>query len=186
MTAHDRDLSTEARSAKVDDAIDRVAARMTAIRDDEAMTERIVASLPERRMFGSWLLQAWAPRLAVVALIVIGAALWNRNGIERPDPARAPRPSIEPALVAFAPVVVPNRPINSIREPLNLSEPLEPVEPLEPLEPDFERSLPALAAMTTLSFEPLLPRELPASRDISPAPIEIVDLPSPGEPFSPR
>jgi hypothetical protein len=168
----------------LDDAIDRVAARMTAVREDEAMTERIVAALPERPVFGAWLLHAWAPRLVAVALVVIGAALWNRNGIERPDSTRAARTSIEPALVAFAPVVAPNRP--RTLEPLNRNEPLEPFEPFEPFEPDFDRSLPALAAMTTVNFEPLSARELPASRDITLAPIEIGDLALTSETFSPR
>ena len=174
MTRHDDDL---------DAAIDHVAARMTAVNDNAQMTERIVAALPEASLFHWWLRSAWAPRLAAVALVLIGAALWNRNGIERPDPARAARPSIDPALVAFAPVVVPNRPI--IR-PVERLERLEPLEPLETLEMDFERSLPALTAMSDLSFESLSPRELPASRDITLAPIEIGELPLPGDSTFPR
>ena len=171
MSTHDRD--------HLDEAIDHVAARMTAVSEDAHMTERIVAALPEASLFHWWLRSAWAPRLAAVALVVIGAALWNRNGLERPGPA----PAAPPALVAFAPVVVPNRPITSSVERL---ERLEPVEPVEVVRVDHERSLPAIEAMTALGMSSLTPRDLPVSEPLALRPIEIGDLALTAESFSPR
>ena len=169
----------------LDDAIDRVAARMTAVREDDLMTARIVGTLPERSPFGAWLTGAWAPRLAALALVVVGVALWDRNGIERPEPAAVVRPSLDPALVAFAPVVVPNRPIT---RPADRLERLERLEPLEPVvaRTDFERSLPALDAMSSLSLASLAPRELPERDALGLAPIEIGDLALTIESFSQR
>ena len=174
MNTQDRD--------QLDEAIDHVAARMTAVSEDAQITERIVAALPEASLFHWWLRSAWAPRLAAVALVVIGAALWNQNGVQRPDPSRAAKPATAPpGFIAFAPVVFPVRP--TVRAPL---APSAPSAPLAPEAPDHERSLPAIEAVTALGMSSLSPRELPASRDITLAPIEIGDLALTSETFSPR
>ena len=56
----------------LDDAIDTVAARMTAIAQDDGnplTVERIVAALPQRRPL-FWILQGWAPGFAAAVLAV--------------------------------------------------------------------------------------------------------------------
>jgi len=169
---------------KLDAAIDQVAARMTAVHEDADLTTRLVATLPDRSMFGGWLFQSWAPRLAVIAIVAIGAALWNQNGVQRPSPSPASKVSDTPAaLVAFAPVVVPNRPRTRPLEPL---EPLERLEPSEVVRADHERSLPVIEAMTALGMSSLAPGDLPVSEALTLAPIEIAELPMTAENFSPR
>jgi hypothetical protein len=180
MNTRHKDLSAEARRAKADQldaAIDRVAARMTAVREDDLMTARIVSTLPDRSPFGAWLMGAWAPRLAALALVVIGVALWDRNGIEGPElpgPATAVRPSLDPALVAFAPVVRPVVPVLPSAFARVTTSELRRDHAEDGV--DFDRSLPALGAMSELSLGSLTPRELPAHDALGLAPIEISEL----------
>ena len=84
-----RDLSAEARSAKVDrldEAIDHVAARLTHIEDNPALTSRIVSSLPERAGWFGWLFHSWAPRLAMIAIVVASGIVWSSRRPEVPSP----------------------------------------------------------------------------------------------------
>ena len=177
----------------IDTAIDQVAARMTAVPDDDQLAQRIVASLPQRSSrfhlraarFGgqvSWLL----PQFAAIAVFAMAAVVWTLRGPATP----LPLPSSDVVTVMAVPnPVVAREPGTALRtqllEPL---EPLEPVEPLDPLDgrPDFERSLPALDAMTTLTMRSLAPGELPASELLQLAPIDIGDLSLTAESFPPR
>ena len=57
---------------RLDDAIDRVTARMTAVEEDAALAGRIVSSLPERSV---WLPQVWIARLAMGALAALAVVV---------------------------------------------------------------------------------------------------------------
>src|SRR5690349_2384464 len=69
----------------LDDAIDRVAKNLTHVEDDAVFASRVIASLPERTTWFGWLTHSWAPRLAMIAIIVVAAVLWsNRRTTETP------------------------------------------------------------------------------------------------------
>jgi hypothetical protein len=164
----------------LDKAIDHVAAQLTRVDDDPQLAARIASSLPERTTWFGWLFHAWAPRLAMLAVVVTGAALvLNRNA--QPPVTDAPEPVLiaksEPKLPRLpepAPPVEPVEPGNPVG-----TKPVEPVEPLEPLEPaerrDHERSLAAL------DVEALMPMALPEEASIEVVPLAISDLPLSGE-----
>ena len=187
MNKH-RDLSTEARSAKVDldSAVDQVAKGMVAVPDDPEMVARIISALPERSSRLGWLI----PQFAVLGAIVIAAVVWSTR--ERPtSPAVLPSTQIA-AATALPGVITPREPGTAFRtlpsEHPELSEPSEPTEPLEPLRfgSDFERSLPALEIADTLMVSDVTPSELPASPALELAPIGVPDLPLTAESFPPR
>jgi len=127
------------------------------------------------------LFHSWAPRLAMIAIVVAAGIVWgNRKPAPtQPNPLASTMSAIEPAaFVAAVREAEPNR-----------TMPLEPVEPLEPLEPlrmDFDRSLPAIVAIASLDFDSLAPDALPASEGLVLESLVIADLPLTAEPISPR
>ena len=179
------DLSAEARSAKVDrldDAIDAVAARMTRVEDNDVFATQIINALPERSIWDGWLFQSWAPRLAMIAVVIAGGILWSNRGSH--ESSSGPSPIAGQPVAAFAPLVA------SVKEAApNRTMPLERVERLEPMElskVDFDRSLPAIAAMKTLELDSLAPVSLPEDAPLTLKPLEIADLPLTADSVSPR
>ena len=166
----------------LDDAIDAVAVRMTRVEENDALASHIINALPERVTWFGWLFHAWAPRLAMIAVVVASGIVWgNRREVSTPgtSPLASSRPIITlTALVASVREAAPNR-----------TMPLEPLAPLAPLEPervDHERSLPALGAVAALSFDSLAPSVLPEDAPLTLAPLAIADLPLTAESISPR
>ena len=75
----------------LDQAIDRVAARLVSVDHDRAMVERIVAGLPERNGVAGWL-RVLVPQAALATVLIVGAWLWmtgDREQVLR-DPVAAP------------------------------------------------------------------------------------------------
>jgi hypothetical protein len=167
----------------LDDAIERVGARLTRVEQDDELLARIVARLPRRSSSLGWLLGAWAPRLAIVALGAIAitgvlAPLEDPStAVLRTENANLPtvqlRASIEP--------VVPNR-----TKPLERLEPPERPEPLVQVTvADHEFALPAIAAVAPLALDNLMPASMSAAAPLTLAPLAIVELPLTAD-FSPR
>ena len=168
---------------RLDDAIDRVVTRMVGVEENEALASQIVNALPERVSWFGWLFHSWAPRLAMIAMIVAAATVWgSRRPTAAPqlDPVASTLTAAEPA--AFVATVREAEPGRML--PL---ERLEPVERMEPLAAaaDFERSLPSLGAVAVLEFDSLAPDVLPATESLVLEPLAIVDLPLTAEAVSP-
>jgi hypothetical protein len=56
----------------LDDAIDHVATLLVRVEDNDGLSTRILASLPDR---SPWLLHSWIPRLAMTAALACGVSL---------------------------------------------------------------------------------------------------------------
>ena len=141
---------------RLDDAIDHVAARLTQVDDDPMLASRIVAALPDRVNWLGWLFHSWAPRLAVLVIIVTAGMLWNKTRVtpvERvPIQVAAPTPVVATSRAAVEPKVTRTKPL----------ERLEPLERMVPQTVDFDRSLAAIAAPEALGVGSLSPGDLPA------------------------
>jgi hypothetical protein len=162
----------------IDTAIDQVAARMTAVPDDDQLTQRIVASLPERSSRFSWLI----PQFAAIAVFAIAAVVWTLRGPA--TPLLLPSSDVVTVMAVPNPVVA-REPGTALRtQPLERLEHLEPVEPLGGA--DFERSLAPIEAMSALVMSDMDPDALPGSPALVLAPIAITELPLTAESFSPR
>jgi hypothetical protein len=168
---------------RLDDAIDQVVTRMVRVEENAALASQILNALPARASWFGWLFHSWAPRLAMIAIVVTAGIVWgNRKPATSPqlDPLASTRTVAEPAaLVAAVQEAAPGR-----------TTPLERVEPVEPLEPlavaaDFERSLPSLGAVAVMEFDSLAPVSLPEDAPLTLTPLAIADLPLTAE-FSPR
>jgi hypothetical protein len=166
----------------LDDAIDHVVARMVRVEENDALASQIVDALPERASWFGWLFHSWAPRLAMIAIVVAAGIVWgNRKPATMPqlDPLASTLTAAQPvAFVATVREAVPTR-----------TMPLEPVEPLQPLEPskvDFDRSLPSIVTVASLELDSLAPAPLPSSEGLVLEPLVIADLPLTAEPISPR
>jgi hypothetical protein len=165
---------------RLDEAIDRVAARLTHVDEDPALASRIVAALPERVSWFGWLFHSWAPRLALIVLVVASGWLWNRGT----TPVTT---TPLPAVARIQPVAVPTTVVATAERVPNRTKPVEPLVPVEPLEPaDFEHSLPAIEAVAALSLDFLSPVSLPEDVPLTVAPLAIADLPLTAETISPR
>jgi len=177
-----RDLSAEARRAKVDrldDAIDHVVTRMVRVEENDTFASRIVNALPERVSWFGWLFHSSAPRLAMIAIVVAAGIVWGNR-----TPATTPQ--LEPlASTSIAPE--PTALFATVREAEpNRTMPLERLAPMERMElSDFERSLPALGAVAVLEFDSLAPVSSPEDAPLTLTPLAIADLPLTAE-FSPR
>ena len=168
----------------LDEAIDAVAARLTRVADNDALAARIVDALPERSIWHGWLWQSWAPRLAVIAVVVVAGVMWM-NREHDVTPGAPPLASVRPD----APVVEFVAAVREL-EP-NRTQPLEPLEPVEPLEPsvprsDFERALPAIDTLSSLELDALAPARLAEDAPLTVAPLSLADLPLAPEPDSQR
>jgi hypothetical protein len=176
------------RSAKVDrldTAIDQVSARMVQVRDDEDLALRIASALPERHTWLGWLSHSWAPRLAMIAMVVAAGLVWGNHGQIENAPIEPPLASVQPT-TALAPLVASVRDAEPNRTmPLKHLEPMEPMEPMEFVN-DFERSLDAIAAPDALVLQSLAPPSLPEDAPLTLEPLVIADLPLTAETFSPR
>ena len=162
---------------QLDEAIDAVAKQLTHVEDDPRLPARIAASLPER---SSWSLGWWAPRLAMIAVVVAAGVVWGNRGEEV-------TPGVVSPLASSQPITTPLVLAAAVREAEpNRTRPLERLEPLEPLEPtiDFERSLPPLAAMSSLELGALSPAALEASDNLILEPLAVDDLPLTPDPVS--
>jgi hypothetical protein len=168
---------------QLDDAIDAVTARMTHVDDDPALASRIVAALPERVSWFGWLFHSWAPRLALVAVVVASGWLWNRVA----TPAVV---TPLPAVARIQPVRMPTTVVATAAPEPNRTKPLEPLELLEPVAPskplDHERSLPPIEAPAALALVSLASVSLPEDAPLTLAPLAIADLPLTAESISPR
>lgn len=146
----------------IDQAIDTVAARMTAVEEDRDLALRIANALPQRSMSIGWVARfAWGS-LATVAIIIVALrsfsggstkALRTENAVPvLAAPIVEPQPN--PRRTGVNPAVVVRR---TIAEP-SLDD--------RRTNRDHEFSLPALAELAPLEDEAL---------DL--APLEIADLP---------
>jgi len=159
---------------RLDEAIDQVAARLTRVDDNGALASQIINALPERVSWFGWLFHSWAPRLAMVAIVVAAGIVWGNRGQEVSTPGASPLASSQPITT---PIVL----VASVREAApNRTMPLEHLEALEPLERrehDFERSLPAIEAVAALALDALAPVSLPEDARLTLEPLAIADLP---------
>ncbi len=138
-----------------------------------ALAAQIITALPERVTWFGWLLHSWAPRLAMIAVVVAAGIVWGSRGQEV-SPAGAS------AIVSALPITTHTVLVTAVREAEpNRTMPLEHLEPLERMEPDepiFEFSLAAIAAPEALGVGSLSPAELPAEDALVIAPLAIADL----------
>ena len=172
---------------RLDEAIDRVAARMTAVEEDEALATRIADALPER---SGWSLYGWAPRLAIAAALAIGTTLVvlrtfdeGSTDVLRTDgattaPTIAEPPSNDRRTNVEPPLIVRRTSVEASSNVRGMT--------VEADRPDHEFSLAAIAAPEGLAMSPLSPGDLPAEDTLTIAPLEIADLPLTGESFAPR
>lgn len=186
--------TTRDSSDRLDTAIDQVTARMVQVRDDEELALRIASALPDRSSRFSWLM----PQFAAIAAFAIAAGVWMLR--DSSTPLLSPLPSSDVVAVIGVPnTVVAVEPGTALRTQSasarhisgelrrdRLLEPLEPMEPLGVDGPDFDRSLPAIEAMSAMVMSDVGPGELPASPALVLALIEIADLPMTAELFPPR
>jgi len=170
---------------RLDDAIDDVVTRMVRVTENDALATQIINALPERVSWFGWLFHSWAPRLAMIAIVVVAGIVWGNR-----------RPATTPQLDPLASTLTLPQPVvfvASVREAEpNRTMPVEPVEPVEPVGPvelakvDFDRSLAAVAAPGDLAIELLSPESLPAEDALAIAPLAIADLALTAESFPPR
>lgn len=181
MTPQKAQMSQMAEHDRLDVAIDQVTARMVQVREDEDLAIRIASALPERSSRLGWLI----PQFAAITAFVIAAGVWMLR--DSSTPLLSPLPSSDVvAVIAVPNTVVAVEPGTALRtKPLEQLEHLEPMEPLGLDGPDFDRSLPAIDAMTALIVNDVTPDELPASPALVLAPIAIADLPMTAESFPP-
>ena len=164
----------------LDEAIDHVAKRLTHVEDDAVFASRVVASLPARTTWFGWLTHSWAPRLAMIAVVALGAALWNaRRTTESP---------VRTATLAGVPTVSePSTFVASAtREPLApvRTTPVERLEPMEPLEPFV--GLPSVEAPAALALNEVTPAPLADGAALSLPSLVIAELPLTAESFPQR
>lgn len=171
----------------LDQAIDRVAARLVSVDPDEAMTGRIVARLPERSGLGGWL-RVLLPQAAVATALIVAALVWttrNRDQVAH-DPAAAP-PVAEAGVgareVPAVPAAVPgvDAPIKATRVAARRVTPTAPELPA-----DHERSLAPVDEPIALEVVSLASPSLPEEAFVVLAPIVLTELPLSGESISPQ
>jgi hypothetical protein len=168
----------------LDDAIDAFAARMTRVEENDAFAARVLASLPDR---SPWILHSWIPRLAITAGLagitivvvlqpfsvrsttVLRSAVLSSPSVELAIAALEYRTTVEPPSIVRRTFV--ERPQND-RRTSDVA--------------DFERSLPALGAVTALVFDSLAPVSLPEDAALTLLPLATEDLPLTAETISPR
>ena len=143
----------------LDQAIDRVAKRLTHVDEDAQFTARVIAALPERSSWFGWLTQSWAPRLAMMAIVAGSLLFWNARHATEVTPSAQPLASVVnsnwPQLVAAIAhePLAPGRTMPVERE--------EPVALLEP-HPDHERALSPVDSPANVEIASISPGALPA------------------------
>ena len=170
---------------RLDSAIDAVAARMTRVEENNAFATHIINALPERSIWSGWLFHSWAPRLAMLAVVIAAGILWSNRGSH--ESSSAPSPIAGQPVAAFTPLVASVREAAPDRTmPLERLEPMEAMESMELSAVDHERSLPALGAVAALAIDSLAPVSLPEDAPLTLKPLEIADLPLTADGVSPR
>ena len=176
-----RDVSAGARRSsgeRLDAAIDRVAARIVHVRDDEALASRIARALPELSSRFSRLL----PQFAAVAALATAAVVWTMRDTTTLLPSNlAAMMAVPNTALAVTPGTTSRA--ASKTKPV---EPLERLEHMEPVDGDFERSLAPIESMTALVISSVTPDELPATSPLELVPMTIIELPLTADTFSPR
>ena len=165
----------------LDDAIDAVAARLTKVSDDDGLSARILAALPDRAPI-YW----WAPRLAITSVLAIGALLVVLRPFSERSTDVLRTGVISSAAVELAAAVPEHR--TTVEAALivrrTIVEPPQNDRGTDVV--DFDRSLPAIVAMNTLQLDSLTPSALPEDAPLTLAPLAIADLPLTAESISPR
>ena len=158
----------------LDGAIDQVAQRLTRVDEDAQFASRIIAALPERMTWFGWLTHAWAPRLAMMAIVAGTLVFWSTRHTTDVTPAAQPLASVAntnwPQLASAA----------RRREPLaaNSSKPLEAVAPMEPVEP--------FGGLPSLALADVAPAPLHVEDVLAVPALELVELPLTAESFPER
>ena len=175
----------------LDEAIDRVAAKLVAVTDDVGLLQQVMARLPERES-PSWFL-ALPVQLAAGAALLLLAFLWARP-VEKPmSPSvsadarihsatrleEAGPPHLEP-LVADA--RIPN-PGSRLRRGFG-GQARIPVVALD--RPDHEHSLAPVAPPVALELTSIAPWALEPHAAVVLAPLVLTELAPANEPDSPR
>ena len=154
---------------ELDQAIDRVAARMVAVPDDASLLSRTMAQLPDRQVM-SWFV-AWPAQLTAGAALILATFLWARPGdrvMNAPGPvvpAAASPLAAAPVAVVTAPVVVALVPGPGSRIPagaLNREDRghgLAPIDAIDAIEL-VGIATPAIELDATSPLEPLVVPEL--------------------------
>jgi hypothetical protein len=170
---------------RIDDAIDRVAARMTNVTEDNGLAMRIANALPER---SQWLPFGWISRVTVGALatgaIIVVLRTFDESSttVLRTEVATAPslvaeRSSNDRRTMVEPPVIVRR---TSVERPLNVARTKGEAD-----SSDFERSLAAIDAPNELAIGALAPSGLASDAPLEVAPLAIAELPLTAD-FSPR
>jgi len=172
----------EAPRHDLDEAIDRVAAKLVAASDDDGLLPQVMARLPERGAT-SWFLTVPSRVAAALALVLL-AFLYARPArevvppgllvVEHPSAAALPLGAVPHA--ATAPIPDPRSripdPRSLIPDPRSLIDrsdhefSLPPVDALEAIELSA-LTTPALELAATPLFAPLVLTDLPLASDVS-------------------
>ncbi|HUQ86573.1 MAG TPA: hypothetical protein VM096_03380 [Vicinamibacterales bacterium] len=166
----------------LDCAIDRVAAEMTRVQNNDALASQIISALPDRTVRPGWMFQSWMVRVAMIAMIVTAGLVWSArraSEVPRVDVLASTQLVTTPSeLIAIALEAQPNRTMPR--------EPVEPMEAVEPSETDFDRSLSSIGAVPSLTLDSLTPALLPQSERLVLESLVIGDMPLTAEAISPR
>ena len=170
---------------RLDEIIDRSAARLVAVEPDAGLVERIVHQLPERETPARRVMLTWLPQCAAVAAVIVAIVIWNR---ERPDSDATNIPqtgpwafvllpasidAVEPTVTASPQVVTLGRPV---------ARPAMPDTGLL----DHERSLAFVERPDFLALPSIGAPSLEPEDALMLAPLVLTELPLSGEPSSPR
>ena len=171
----------------LDQAIDRVAARLVSVDHDEVMVERIVARLPERSGLGGWL-RVLAPQAALATALIVAVLVWTTRDREQVvrDPVTASTVADAAAAAPQAPAL--NAPVAEVSVPLKaagmMARGVRETAPASPA--DHERSLAPVESPKPLEVVSLASPSLPEEVPVVLAPIVLTELPLSGESNSPR
>ena len=171
----------------LDQAIDRVAARLVSVDHDEAMADRIVARLPERSGLGGWW-RVLLPQAAVAAALIVAALVWTTRNRERVVPNPVTVPSRAEAGVAARDVPAVPATAADVDAPIQAAAVVvRRVTPAAaPLPADHERSLAPVGEPKPLEVVSLASPSLPEEALVVLAPLVLTELPLSGESNSPQ
>jgi len=173
----------------LDQAIDRVAARLVSVDHDEAIVDRIVARLPERSGAGGWR-RVLMPQAAIATALIIAALVWTTRNREQVDGDPVATPSVADAGVAAREVPAAPASVGAVAAPPTASRVAAPrvteAETASVALADHERSLEPVAALVPLEVVSLASPPLLEEAPVVLSPIVLNDLPLSGEPNSPR
>lgn len=163
----------------MDDAIDRVAARLVAVTDDSRLLQRVMTRLPERAA-PPWF-AAMPVQLAAGGALVLIAFLYAR-------PWRESAPSALPRITAIVPLEVPDPgsriPVEPIDSRLPSPDSRLPGDAVD--RPDHERSLPPVAPLESLAVASIDAPAIEADALDPLAPLVLTELPLASDASSPH